>query len=43
MKAANVLRNIHEASNSEVRYYLYFLESTSTVRAQARVLQEHHP
>jgi hypothetical protein len=42
VKAANVLRNIHDDSNSQVRYYLYFLEPTSTVRAQARVLQEHH-
>ena len=42
VKAASVLRNIHGASNSEVRYYLYFLEPTSTVRAQARVLQDHH-
>jgi hypothetical protein len=42
LKGANVLRNINQASNSEVRYYLYFLEPPATVREQARVLQEHH-
>lgn len=42
LKGASVLRNINQASNSEVRYYLYFLEPTSTVREQARVLEEHH-
>jgi hypothetical protein len=42
LKAANVLRNINQASNSEIRYYLYFLEPASTVREQARVLEEHH-
>jgi hypothetical protein len=42
LKGATVLRNIDQASNSEVRYYLYFLEPVSTVREQARVLEEHH-
>lgn len=42
LKGASVLRNINHSSNSQVHYYLYFLEPSSTVRDQARVLEEHH-
>jgi hypothetical protein len=42
VKSADVLRNIDHVSNGEVSFYLFFLESPASVRARARVLEEHH-
>ena len=41
VKAASVLRNIDHASNAEISRYLFFLESPSGVRYQARILELH--
>jgi hypothetical protein len=41
VKAASVLRNIDHASNAEISRYLFFLESPSVVRDQARILELH--
>ncbi len=42
LKAATVLRNIDHVPDSEITYYLYFLEPPSVIRQQADTLREHH-